>query len=71
MTKRLKAQGVIHYALQFCTPYMMEAFKAKKTVDAIGVPFLRIETDYSMEDMGQLTTRVGAFLEMIQARVNA
>lgn len=71
MTKRLKAQGVIHYALQFCTPYMMEAFKAKKTVDAIGVPFLRIETDYSMEDMGQLTTRVGAFLEMMQTRVNA
>jgi len=50
---------------------MMEAFKAKKTVDAIGVPFLRIETDYSMEDMGQLTTRVGAFLEMMQTRVNA
>ena len=68
MVKRLKAQGVIHYALQFCTPYMMEAFKAKKTADATGVPFLRIETDYSMEDMGQLGTRIGAFLEMIQSK---
>jgi len=71
MVKRLDADGVIHYALQFCTPYMMEAFKVKKVVDAMEVPFLRIETDYSMEDMGQLTTRVAAFLEMIQTRVNA
>ncbi len=69
MTKRLNAQGVIHYSLQFCTPYMMEAFKARKAVDSIGVPFLRIETDYSMEDMGQLGTRIGAFLEMMLSRV--
>jgi benzoyl-CoA reductase/2-hydroxyglutaryl-CoA dehydratase subunit BcrC/BadD/HgdB len=65
MTKKLKADGVIHYALQFCTPYLMEAYKAKKAVDAVGVPFLKIETDYSMEDAGQLTTRVQAFLEMM------
>jgi len=71
MVTRLNAQGVIHYALQFCTPYMMEAFKAKKVVDAMKVPFLRIETDYSMEDMGQLGTRIGAFLEIINARVGA
>ena len=49
---------------------MMEAFKAKKVVDAIEVPFLRIETDYSMEDVGQLTTRAGAFLKIIQTRFN-
>jgi benzoyl-CoA reductase/2-hydroxyglutaryl-CoA dehydratase subunit BcrC/BadD/HgdB len=61
----LKADGIIHYAIQFCTPYMMEAYKVKKVADAMKVPFLRIETDYSMEDMGQLKTRVEAFLEMI------
>ncbi|HMK59815.1 MAG TPA: double-cubane-cluster-containing anaerobic reductase [Dissulfurispiraceae bacterium] len=71
MVTRLNAGGVIHYALQFCTPYMMEAYKAKKISDTMGVPFLRIETDYSMEDMGQLKTRVGAFLEMLQARARA
>jgi len=64
MAKRLKTDGIIHYAIQFCTPYMVEAFKAKKTLDNKGIPFLRIETDYSMEDMGQLKTRVEAFLEM-------
>ena len=30
------------------------------------IPVLRIETDYSMEDVGQLKTRVEAFLEMLK-----
>lgn len=71
MSNKLKADGVIHYALQFCTPYMVEAYKAKKTVDAMGIPFLKIETDYSMEDRGQLKTRVEAFLEMTGRGVRA
>jgi len=29
------------------------------------IPLLRIETDYSDEDTGQLRTRIDAFLEMI------
>jgi benzoyl-CoA reductase/2-hydroxyglutaryl-CoA dehydratase subunit BcrC/BadD/HgdB len=66
MADRLKAHGIIHYALQFCTPYMMEAFKAKKTSSEHGKPFIRIESDYSMEDFGQLKTRIEAFLEMIE-----
>ena len=71
MAQRLKADGIIHYAIQFCTPYMVEAFKAKKALDTKGIPFLRIETDYSMEDMGQLKTRIEAFLEMIGKGVSA
>lgn len=71
IAKRLKADGLIHYAIQFCTPYMMEAFKVKNVADKMKIPFLRIETDYSMEDMGQLKTRIDAFLEMIGKGVNA
>ncbi|MDA8171438.1 MAG: 2-hydroxyacyl-CoA dehydratase family protein [Nitrospiraceae bacterium] len=64
LTKSLKADGVIHYSLQFCTPYMMEAYKAEKAITE--VPFMRMETDYSMEDFGQLKTRVEAFIEMLR-----
>ena len=42
---------------------MMEAYKVEKAVTE--VPFMRIETDYSMEDFGQLKTRVEAFVEML------
>lgn len=59
----LKAEGVIHYSLQFCTPYMFEAFKIEKS---LSTPFMRIETDYSMEDAGQLKTRIEAFIESIK-----
>lgn len=68
MADKLKADGVVHYALQFCTPYMIEAYRAKNAVEKKGLPFLKIETDYSMEDMGQLKTRIEAFLEIIPER---
>ncbi len=64
MSKKLHADGVIHYALQFCTPYLMEAYKVEKALGKL--PFMRLETDYSMEDVGQLKTRVEAFLEMVK-----
>ena len=71
MVNKLHADGVIHYSIQFCTPYLIEAFKVRKVAETMGIPFLRIETDYSMEDIGQLKTRIGAFLEMIEKGVIA
>ncbi|MBU2467402.1 MAG: 2-hydroxyacyl-CoA dehydratase family protein, partial [Proteobacteria bacterium] len=59
------AQGVIHYCLQFCQPYQMEALPLEKKLESQGLPVLRVETDYSMEDVEQLKTRVEAFLEML------
>lgn len=71
LVKRLKVDGIIHYAIQFCTPYLMEAFKVKKIAETMAIPFLRIETDYSMEDISQLKTRIEAFLEIIEKGVIA
>ncbi len=66
LAKNFKVDGVIHYNIQFCTPYSMEAYKLEKTLAQKGIPFLKIETDYGMEDMGQLKTRIEAFLEMVR-----
>jgi benzoyl-CoA reductase/2-hydroxyglutaryl-CoA dehydratase subunit BcrC/BadD/HgdB len=66
MSEKLKVDGVIHYALQFCTTYMVEALKVGNVFKDMKKPFLQVETDYGMEDMGQLKTRVEALLEMIQ-----
>jgi len=62
---RTGARGVIHYGLQFCQPYLMESIPVEKALEDKGIPTLRIETDYSAEDVGQLKTRVEAFLEML------
>ncbi len=66
MVAAYKADGVIHYGLQFCQPYLMEAIPVAKALEESNIPCLRIETDYSMEDMGQLKTRVEAFVEMLR-----
>jgi benzoyl-CoA reductase/2-hydroxyglutaryl-CoA dehydratase subunit BcrC/BadD/HgdB len=66
MFQGYKADGVIHYSLQFCQPYIMESMPVEKALEAKSIPTLRIETDYSMEDMGQFKTRVEAFVEQIK-----
>ncbi|NQT55570.1 MAG: 2-hydroxyacyl-CoA dehydratase [Desulfobacteraceae bacterium] len=66
MAKTYKADGVIHYGLQFCQPYLMEAMPVEKALEEKNIPTLRIDTDYSMEDVGQLKTRVEAFIELIK-----
>jgi benzoyl-CoA reductase/2-hydroxyglutaryl-CoA dehydratase subunit BcrC/BadD/HgdB len=62
---RLRVDGVIHYALQFCQPYTIEATKVAQRLEKEGIPLLRLETDYSMEDIGPLKTRVEAFVETL------
>lgn len=66
MVDTYKADGVIHYGLQFCQPYLMEAIPVEKALEEKNIPCLRIETDYSMEDAGQLKTRIEAFIEQLK-----
>ncbi len=65
MVKKYNAQGVIHYSIQCCQPYGHEAIQVEKKLEALGIPMLSIETDYSQEDLGQLKTRIEAFGERI------
>lgn len=62
---RAKADGVLLYSLQFCTPYQMEAHALEPVLEKAEMPVLRIDTDYSGADLGQLRTRIEAFLERL------
>jgi benzoyl-CoA reductase/2-hydroxyglutaryl-CoA dehydratase subunit BcrC/BadD/HgdB len=66
MVERYRADGVVHYEIQFCTPYTMESFGVRNAMSDKNIHFLRLETDYGMEDAAQLQTRVQAFLELIR-----
>jgi benzoyl-CoA reductase/2-hydroxyglutaryl-CoA dehydratase subunit BcrC/BadD/HgdB len=61
-----KAQGVLHYSLQFCHTYNVEEIRIKEACQKEKIPYLSIESDYSPEDVGQLQTRIEAFLEQIR-----
>jgi benzoyl-CoA reductase/2-hydroxyglutaryl-CoA dehydratase subunit BcrC/BadD/HgdB len=65
MARDYDADGVIHYGLQFCQPYQIESLPIEKALEEAGIPALRVDTDYSMEDVEQIKTRVEAFTERI------
>ncbi|MCX8069743.1 MAG: double-cubane-cluster-containing anaerobic reductase [Thermodesulfovibrionales bacterium] len=64
--KDSQAQGIVHYSLQFCHTYNIESIKIKEACQKNSIPFLSIESDYSPEDIGQIQTRVEAFIEQIR-----
>jgi benzoyl-CoA reductase/2-hydroxyglutaryl-CoA dehydratase subunit BcrC/BadD/HgdB len=66
MVKEYNVDGVVYYSLQFCHTYAIEYRAVEKALQEVGVPVIRIETDYSDEDTGQLQTRIQAFLEMLK-----
>ena len=66
LAREYQVDGVVHYNLQFCHTYANEAVKVERSLAEEGIPLLRIETDYSDEDTGQLRNRIDAFLEIIR-----
>ena len=59
------AEGVIDVTLQTCTTYMIETRAVRKLCESLHVPYMSLETDYSLEDGGQIETRISAFLETL------
>jgi benzoyl-CoA reductase/2-hydroxyglutaryl-CoA dehydratase subunit BcrC/BadD/HgdB len=66
MVRNYGADGVIHYSLQFCSPYQIESGSVEYALEQEGIPVLRVDTDYSQEDTEQIRTRVEAFIERLQ-----
>ncbi|HIE29813.1 TPA: 2-hydroxyacyl-CoA dehydratase [Candidatus Poribacteria bacterium] len=65
LAREYKIDGVIQYVLQFCQPFSIESVKVQQALEKAGIPSISIESDYSMEDVGQLQTRIEAFLEVV------
>ncbi|MFX1500834.1 MAG: double-cubane-cluster-containing anaerobic reductase [Promethearchaeota archaeon] len=65
LVKDYNVDGVILYTLNFCQPYDVEAIGLEKELKKEGIPVLSVSTDYSSEDEGSLSTRIEAFLEML------
>ena len=65
IVKEFNVDGVIQYILQYCHGYNVEAIRVAGTLKKADIPSTKIETDYSEEDIGQLRTRVDAFIEQL------
>lgn len=61
-----QVDGVVEMTLQACHTYNVETLAIRKFVnEKMGLPYINVETDYSQADVGQLNTRIAAFLEML------
>jgi bcr-type benzoyl-CoA reductase subunit C len=63
--KEFKVNGAILYVYKYCDPFGFEVPARKAYYQSISVPLLHLEDVYSAGTMGQLRTRIQAFLEMI------
>ncbi len=68
MAEEFKIDGIIYHVLKGCVIYDFELIRVEKIMKGKNIPVLRIETDYSPEDIEQLRTRVEAFVEMLGTR---
>ena len=68
--KEWNVQGVIYYVVRGCMLYGMEYNRVKKALDKKNIPTYYLDTEYTREDVGQMKTRVEAFLEMLTARAD-
>jgi len=63
--KGFKVEGAILYVYKYCDPFGFEVPARKAFYKSINVPLLCLEDVYSAGTIGQLRTRIQAFLEMI------
>lgn len=63
--KKYKVDGVVDSILTACHTYNVESNLMQRAVEEAGIPYMKLETDYSESDLGQLETRLAAFIEML------
>jgi benzoyl-CoA reductase/2-hydroxyglutaryl-CoA dehydratase subunit BcrC/BadD/HgdB len=70
LARQYRAQCVIDLVWQACLTYDVESYFVKKLAEeALGIPYLRIETDYSPSDSARIALRVEALFETVHQRV--
>ena len=65
MVKKYKADGVVEMVLQACHTFNVESTLIQRMCHEEGIPYMKLETDYSTSDSGQIETRLAAFIEML------
>ena len=65
LAKEFAVDGIVDIMLQACQPYSVERYTIKSLAKELDIPYMSVETDYSKSDIGQLSTRLSAFLEML------
>ena len=63
--KEYRVQGVVQDILQYCHGFNIEAKAIENACSDANIPSIKIETDYSDEDIEQLRVRIESFAEVM------
>ncbi len=68
MIDEFRADGVVEMILSGCHSVHMESISVRNFVsEEKHIPYIDVVTDYSRGDIGQLNTRMSAFIEMLES----
>jgi len=65
LVRQSKAMGLIFLHLKFCEPENYDYNDMREGLNSAGIPNLRLETEFTNPSLGQIRTRLEAFIEMI------
>jgi len=68
MISEYQVDGIVYNVLRGCLPYDFEVRNVEKLSETLGIPVIRVETDYNTEDMEQIKIRLEAFVEMLRMK---
>lgn len=69
LARKFRPDCVVELVWQACLTYDIESCQVRQLCeDALGLPYLKITTDYSPGDSARLTARVEALFELVRSR---
>jgi predicted CoA-substrate-specific enzyme activase len=68
LAQEYDVEGVVYVSLKFCACYGIPQKLFIEAFQKLGVPVLALSGDYSQSDQGQLTTRVDAFIDVLEEK---
>lgn len=68
LAKEFNVAGIIWYQLLYCDTYDIESYFFIREMEKLGLPVLKLESDYDIMDRGPLRTRIETFIETLKGR---
>ncbi|MCR4955869.1 MAG: 2-hydroxyacyl-CoA dehydratase family protein [Lachnospiraceae bacterium] len=65
MVEKYKVEGVVDVVLHACHTFNIEGERVRRKCAELGIPYMKLVTDYAPSDSGQIATRISAFIEML------
>ncbi len=68
LVNEFKVDGVISQIIRYCVPYAHDLPLLTERLKQVGIPTLALDVEYGTSGSGQISTRVQAFLEMLETK---